>query len=198
MSNLITISDFSPYRNLSANIGSEKIDPYVTEAQEFDLKPILGRALYYDFIQGMEASPQEELYTELFEGKDYTDPDTNSTIHFSGIKPMLIYYSYARIIPNLNKHATNFGFIEKENPYSNPVQDKGLFLSVSQARNAAEAYKVELIKFLDDNYSDYELWLKNYVTDKGKHGSIVITSVKKQYKKEYCGSCHSRYCNCNN
>ena len=48
---LIDQITFQNYEDLSVNIKSDRIKVFVKKAQELDLKPFLGYALYYDFIQ---------------------------------------------------------------------------------------------------------------------------------------------------
>jgi len=75
---LIDQITFQNYEDLSVNIKSDRIKFFVKKAQELDLKPFLGHALYYDFIQYFNAdgtlqdnAPQP--YKDLLNGSEYLD-----------------------------------------------------------------------------------------------------------------------------
>ena len=82
MPNIITIQDIKEVRPL-AQLDPQRVDPYINEAQENDLRPILGDALFYDFITNIDTTK----YRELLNGKTYTK--NNYSIFFPGVKPML-------------------------------------------------------------------------------------------------------------
>lgn len=48
---LINQATFQNYEDISVNIKSERLNVFIKKAQDLDLKPFLGHALYYDFIQ---------------------------------------------------------------------------------------------------------------------------------------------------
>src|SRR3990167_8784079 len=121
--NIITISDIqAAIPDMSVNIEEEKVTRYIAEAQEFDLKPVLGRALHFAFVDGLAASPQEQIYVDLFEGKTYLDTGLNQNISFGGVKKAMIYWAYARFLNNQDTNVTSFGIVQKENEYSKPSE----------------------------------------------------------------------------
>ena len=205
MANLITITDIQAIiKDMSINVEQERIERYIAEAQEFDLKPILGRALYLAFVNGLAASPQEQIYVDLWEGKTYLEKGINADISFAGVKQALIYYAYARFLNNQNTNVGSFGIVVKENnPYSKPEEEKRIQRLVTAAIQAAESYKVDFVKFLNDNSTDYPLWLKEDTTSNAVKGGIHISRVtrgglSRRAGKIWCGKCgrHIMYCNC--
>jgi hypothetical protein len=174
MTKLISISDFTGYPAISANVNVvKKLDPYITEAQRFDLLPILGQEFYWDLIRDFEASPSLADYDELFNGSEYTV--NNITYKHEGLKPALIYFTYARYRMNANEEETATGLVTKNNPYSEPASEKAITRRVDQARSAAFAYMEPVIKFLNDKYLDYPLWTKECKT--GNKRSTRISGI---------------------
>lgn len=160
MTLLITISDFAGYPAISSNTNVvKKLNPYIGEAQVLDLLPILGQELYWDLIADFEASPSLVNYSDLFNGSEYTI--NGVTYKHQGLKPALCYFTYARYRMNANEEETASGLVTKNNPYSEPASEKSISRRVDQARSAAFAYMEPVIKFLNDNSSDYPLWINN-------------------------------------
>lgn len=203
MTNLIDINDIQAVIvEMSANVESERMERFIVEAQEFDIKPVLGRALYLAFVNGLSTSPVETIYEELFNGKTYLDKSINSNISFEGVKLALIYYSYARFLNNQNSNVTAFGIVQKENDFSAPSDEKRIARLVTAATQAAEAYKNDFIKFLNDNSTDYPLWLKENTSSIATKGGINVSRVTKGGRNiVYSGKCANcgrtfRYCTC--
>lgn len=205
MNNLISISDIQGIiKDMSVNVEQERIERHIAEAQEFDIKPVLGRALYLGFVNGLGASPQEDIYVDLWEGKTYTDKGINADVSFEGVKRALIYYAYARFLNNQNTNVGSFGIVVKENnPYSKSEEEKKIQRLVTSAIQAAESYKSDFVKFLNDNSELYPLWLKEDTSSSAVKGGIHISRVtrgglSRKAGKIWCGTCgrHILYCNC--
>jgi len=163
MIQLITISDFSPYRHISSNIAADKkIDMYIIEAQQFDLFDLMGHDFFYNFIDEMANSPLDTAWDNLFNGVDYNEPSTGRLIKYEGIKPALIYFSYARYIGNANFTATAHNFVTKKDDWSEPVSEKTIGRLMTQANSAAMAYWHRVEKYLCDqrtlNPTYYTVW----------------------------------------
>jgi len=202
MANIITITDIqAAIPDMSVNIEEEKVTRYIAEAQEFDLKSVLGRALHFAFVEGLAASPQVEIYSELFEGKTYLDTGLNQNISFAGVKKAMIYWSYARFLNNQDTNVTSFGIVQKENEFSKPSEEKRIARLVTAAIAAATAYKNDFVKFLNDNSTDYPLWLVENTTSNATKGGINISRVTRgnRGKTGCCTRCNRqlRYCTCN-
>jgi hypothetical protein len=158
MTLLISISDFTPYKAISANINAtKKLEPYILEAQEFDLRPILGDELYNALVEDFEASPSLTDYGDLFNGSEWTVG--SHTYKHNGLIPVLCYFAYARYKLNSNVEDTAFGTVTKRNLESDPVSEKTIARQADQARSGAMAYMQKVINFLNDNSDDYPLWV---------------------------------------
>ncbi len=146
---LINLTDFTENKHLTQNLDSRDIDPIILEAQEFDVKPVMGSAFYYDMMNNVTDSK----YVELLDGKVYTPNGLDSPIQFSGLKMVLKYYVYARLLVVDGVKSTNSGFVQKQLENSERISGAQRTQMIAQTRSGAKAYEQELIDFLN-NYSD--------------------------------------------
>ena len=174
---VITVNDIAAIKPISDNIDSAKrIMPYVTEAQDLDIRPFLGDPLYYAFIEGVLASPQTEIYTDLLNGKEYVKDD--HTIYFCGLKTVIAYFAYARFVKNQSAQVTRFGITKKVTDYSEPISDEKVADMSGEARSNAMGYLSQVETFLDENDATYTLW---GVDESKKPGGKIKISVVKNY-----------------
>jgi hypothetical protein len=174
---LISLIDFAPYKALSTNLTTVKnLDPYILEAQEFDLKKLLGRELFIDLLDDFDASPSLTKYEDLFNGLSYEYQDVK--YQHRGLVPVLCYYSYARYILNSGGHSTDYGLRKKINQDSEEVSEKEKARRVTQAREGAVAYWNDVKVFLDHykiiDPDTYEFW---NCTTKGATGLPRINGI---------------------
>ena len=172
--NLITLEDMQGYKPLSKNTdNSKKLDPFVLEAQEFELRPFLSDEFYEELIVQFKASFPDTKYSDLFNGskyivggKTYTNP---------GVKPMLVYYAYARYLKRSNTNSTAFGMVGKNNPDSTPLTEKTLSRMVDDSMSGAKAYENRVRHFLECNSIDYPLY--TCATVNNKTGGLRVSPV---------------------
>jgi hypothetical protein len=62
---LIAKSDFTSDKLIPQNTEDEKINKSIRDAQQFDLRPLLGDAFYYDLVKNFQASKILVTYTNL-------------------------------------------------------------------------------------------------------------------------------------
>ncbi len=174
--NLITITDIQEFKPISKNTDTnKKVNPFILEAQEFNIRPFLSDEFYMELLNQFKSSPQfpDSKYDELFNGSTYTSGDT--TYQDPGLKVVLVYYAYSRYLNRANTDSTAFGMVNKTNPDSTPLSEKRLSNLIFQAESGAKAYESRVKHFLDCNSSDYPLY-KCGKTNK-KTGSIRISAA---------------------
>jgi len=143
---LITLANIQAIKSISLNVNeSKQLTPYILEAQNFDLRELLGDAFYLDLVADFVASPSLSNYDLLFNGGTYTYG--GETYHLDGLKLYLIYSTYARHLANSNVISTATGLVHKTNQYSEKVEEKTISRLVSQARSGAT--------FCENNIKDY-------------------------------------------
>ncbi len=163
MPNLITIEDIKEVRPV-AQLDPKRVDPYITEAQENDLRPILGDALFYDFV----TNSSNTKYLDLLKGKVYTKG--GYTISFPGVKPMICYFALARITHNNAINLTSYGVVQKEMNGSQPVDQRLIGAMVTELRDVANSYQSRLIDFLKYNETTYPLFNASSNKDEQEFG----------------------------
>lgn len=185
---LVTIEDFSQFRAITANLDSiKRLDPYIQEAQILDLKPLLGSALYWDFMK----NETEDKYALLINGKEYTDPSGRPE-YMPGVKPIVCYFAYARFVMANNVTSTPFGMVNKKNDYSDQVQEKTLARLAQEARSTATAYWEEVRKYLDYNRSTYPYWGQSITSQPRKSARVTAVGGNNtdENKSENCTRWH--------
>jgi len=175
--NLITILDIQEFKPISKNTDTQKkLDPFIQEAQEFDLRPFMGDEFYLKLIAEFKTLPipfPDTNYSDLFNGSIWTK--NGRTYENPGIKAVIVYYSYARYINKANTNSTAFGMVGKNNPDSTPITDKTINRLVAQAMNGAKAYLNRVEYFIQCNkdlFPEYDCGI-----DLQKSGSIRISGA---------------------
>lgn len=162
---LIQKEDFSTYKDISENIDTARIDALILQAQIMDLRGFLGRELYllmlsdYDISNNSFADP---IYNNLFFGTDYNN------IRYYGLRPMLIQFTYARIISDLNINITRAGVRVFEAEESEAATQAAISTKASAARSEGLVYLEDARLFLEFNAAIYPTWEdKNNTTKTG-------------------------------
>lgn len=151
MTPLITITDIRAVKSISLNTNEiAQLTPCILEAQDFDLRPLLGDEFYFAVADDLES------YSDLFNGSTYTY-NGNSYAH-DGLKGILIYASYARYVANSNVIATATGFVNKTNQFSESVSEKTISRLIEQSRSAQQVITNRVLDYLNRNKAIYPLW----------------------------------------
>jgi hypothetical protein len=154
---LISKEDFYEYEAITTNTSPDNIQPYIREAQKFDLSTILNK----EFIADMQENLEDANYQNLL----------------PYVRPVLAYYSYARYIMNKNAVDTPYGFVQKTNEFSTPATEKTIARIVEQSRNSATAYAREMIEYIKENLVEYPLFKDNCLSTIKYERNIVITNI---------------------
>lgn len=166
---LITLSDFGEYKFLTANINAAKdLDPHIDEAEEFDLKPVLGEQLYLDFKTNV-ALPH---YQTLLLGGQYTYK--GNTYEFKGAKAVLVYYTYVRLLVNNGVTSTPSGFTKKILENSERPDNAQLSSMINQAKSGARHHENQMLLYLERMSNTYPLFKCSHQTNPG---TVKINSI---------------------
>lgn len=156
---LITYNQIAEYKLITSNINASKFDNLLIEAQELDLRPILGNELYLELIAENGNSPYPDKYANLLEGCTYTY--NGKSYKHEGLIPVLAYFIYARFLAYAGSVATPYGVVQKTNDFSQPTSDKSISRQITQAKSAAMAYFDRVKLFLIHNKTIYTTYLFN-------------------------------------
>ncbi|MGZ3874824.1 MAG: DUF6712 family protein [Mucilaginibacter sp.] len=181
--NLINQTTFQRYEDISVNIKPERLNVFIKKAQDLDLKPFLGRALYYDLIRhfnedGTIKDDTPQPYKDLFNGSEYLDKYGHIVL-YEGLQPTLVYFTFARFIEADAIHYTASGPVIKHHDNGDPLNPKDLVKLVQQQRSVANAHANEVEKFLFDNNDDFPLWRYNAKNKSSRQAGPRVRSVDK-------------------
>lgn len=156
---LINETDFQSFRLIGNDVDFDTVDPYILEAQFFDLRPVLNDAFYTDFLKRIndDVDPLFGVYQELLNGKEYAKSD-GVVIRFPGIRPFLVYSAFNRLIQEHSVNVTRFGMVVKSSDQSQPADAAAIRIRMNSAKDRAAAYQVEVIKFLTELKTTYPIW----------------------------------------
>ncbi|MDB4926773.1 hypothetical protein [Mucilaginibacter sp.] len=180
---LIDQNTFQRYEDISVNVKPERLKVFVNKAQDLDLKPFLGYALYYDFIKhfnedGTIKDDAPQLYKDLLNGSEYLDREGHIVL-YEGLLPTLLYFSFARFIEADAIHYTATGPIIKHHDNGDAVAPQYLTKLVQQQRSVANAHANEVEKFLWDHRADFPLWRFSYKNRSARQAGPRIRSIDK-------------------
>jgi len=180
---LIDQTTIQQYEDISVNIKPERLKVFVKKAQDLDLKPFLGHALYYDFIKYFtedctigDDAPQ--LYKDLFNGSEYLDKYGHIVL-YEGLAPTLVYFTFARFIETDAVHYSSTGPVIKHHDNADAIAPHDIIKLVQQQRSVANAHANEVEKFLWDNRADFPLWRYNGKNKTSRQSGPRIRSIDK-------------------
>lgn len=165
---LITQEDIRRYRP-TAELDEARIQPSIIEAQNNDLKPVLNNAFFYDFITKFDdsADAMYAKYQSLLNGKEWT---YNANLEqFNGVMPMLCYFALARFVESNPFHVTRFGFTKKVVTQSEQALPEEIRIMTNSLRSTAISYQNDVIRFLENNPSDYPLYNTGGASENAGH-----------------------------
>ncbi len=152
---LITLDDIRAVKQVSQNISSvDRMQPFIQEAQIFDLKNKLGPVFYQDLI----TNKGQQIYIDILNGLVYTNTQ-NHVVSFGGIKQALAYYTYARFILEAQDTVTAAGVVRKVIEGSEPVSEKTLVAKSLRSKNSADAILDDVIVYLNQKTTIYTKWI---------------------------------------
>jgi len=142
--NLITFADIQKVRAVSNNVTENRLNPYITEAQDLDFRGLVGKDFYAVLLTAVIPAtlPVTYKYAEL---KDQ-------------YAPYLAYYAYARFLSQNQITSTDHSIVRKTNDWSEPVSDATMSKAISAARGAGVEYGNRFIDFMNENIATYPEW----------------------------------------
>lgn len=150
---LISKADFAGLIDLPSNLDeARKLNPFILAAQNFDLCALTGDKFYYDMISKYNIAP----YADFIAGIDYLNDGI--TYEYAGIKPVLVFFTGARLIRELDLHITPNAIMTKRNEFSDPVDSKVISNRSNAYENQALAYWNKAKKYLDFYNTSFQYW----------------------------------------
>lgn len=168
---LIDKTDILKFREISKSVRDAKINPYIDDAQNLDLRPMLGRKLYFDLVENRT----DPKYIKLMEGGVYQFKGED--YYFAGLERVLSILTYARYILFGSGSDTPFGYVNKSGTDSTPVPVSTKRDIYTEDRRAASEYFQDVANFLDRNPEDYPLWESSSTCGPARLSNFRISKI---------------------
>lgn len=152
---LITPEDvFALSRNNSGQLNPRDVETYIDEAEQLDVKPTIGTALYLRLLNN---TGNAESNRALLYGGNYTTSCGEPSM-FAGLRKALAYYVYGRIVKNGGRTATRYGFVDKRDEHSYQVDYKERLNMANDATLVADSYMKETLNYIESSglYPEYK------------------------------------------
>ena len=171
---IIAPTNIYEFRPLAKDIPSDRILPYIQEAQQLDLKQLLGDALWLDFLTRFDQSLDAKYaaYQELLVGSIYTYGEIQ--IENPGLIGYMSYMTLARFYANNQVNATKYGLVQKLNDQSQPLDSKAVQAAITELRSNALALQVDIVKFLTNNGASFPLYTYSNGAALGQNGAMFF------------------------
>lgn len=166
---LIDHSDLNKYTKPISNLRDMDGDKFaINEAQQMDIKPRITDAVLLDLLEYLDKTVQDdEIKNTLLNGGTY------QSYYISGLKATHAYYTYSRLVSN-SFDLTRFGSVQRNDQYSTSTADLQRKTLANDARDTANVYLEECIKFIQAHPDTF-----NFGTTKTKPTKF-LTIYKKQ------------------
>lgn len=143
MEHLITPAELTKTGRPIGQVDEEKLLAFITEAEQLNIKPTLGDALFLDILDKGETDPK---YNTLLNGGTYTDK--GETVHsFVGLRVAVSYFVYAQIVMSGDFQSTRYGMVLKDGDYSTRISSKERSDHYNNTLEVANHYLKECIAY---------------------------------------------------
>jgi len=153
MDNLTTATEIRALcRPITPNFKDTVIETYIPEAEQLDVKPILGEQMYIDLSEAQTGTSLTADQILILDGGVYTVDERKYV--FSGLKRAISYFVYARLIRNIDNNLTSYGFINKQTNESERPQLKEKLHAADDAMKTGNDYLNEVLQYIRLNNID--------------------------------------------
>lgn len=148
MEHLITPAEVSNYgRPISKNVDEDKLNAYIIEVEQMNIKPVLGDSLFLSILEKGEA---DEKIGMLLKGGTYKSGEKVYT--FVGLKAAISYYVFAKYLMVGDFNATRYGVMMKEDSYSSHISSAERSNAYSDTLEVANCYLRDCVEFCKINH----------------------------------------------
>lgn len=138
-------------RTLGRPIGKvvdEKLNAFITEAEQLHIKPILGDELFLRILEELEKGDDDRIKI-LLDGGVYKDQN-EKTHSFMGLRVAISYFVYAQNLMSGDIESTRFGNVIKDGDYSTRISSKERSEAYNNAIDVANSYLKECVAYCKD------------------------------------------------
>lgn len=152
-------------RPMSTHIDENKINIYIDESQQQDIKNALGDNLFIDllrYVNREDDSLVNEAYENLLRGGIYTNGDDEFI--FSGLEKALKYFVYARLVKHGDRNLSRIGLMQDQSEHSSHAELKEKQDEYRDAFSIAEELMNDCLRYIRHNSEKFPKWGKNSIT----------------------------------
>lgn len=145
-------------RPVSKNLDDGRIGIFIDEAEQLNIKPSIGDALFIDLLKWVESEDKSAFpasYQTLMSGGEYEGRIKSgcgselSIRTFKGLRLTLEYYVYAKLVKNNDTNVTRFGGdMHKNDEYSVHAELRIKLAAEKDALSVADGYLADCLDFL--------------------------------------------------
>lgn len=135
--NVIDITAFESVKQLPCSFTITEIEPYLQDAQEFDMLSCLGEDFWNDLIANYDSTP----YTTLIARDDF--------------KRTLVYFAFARWVKDGYYHSTGSNFFARQSDFSRELSKGERDEIYERSRSKAKGYLEQVKEYLSDNNTNF-------------------------------------------
>lgn len=143
MVHLITPEEVSKYgRPIGAKTDEDKLTAYIIEAEQMNVKPVLGDEL---FLSILDKGEDDELLSMLLSGGTYEHD--GQLFSFAGLRAAMSYYVFAKYLMVGDFNATRFGVVMKDDNYSTRISSAERSNAYSDTLEVANCYLQDCVTY---------------------------------------------------
>lgn len=170
MNLLINKTDIQDFKIISKALSVDKTDEYIREAQEIDLMELVPRLFYFDLVKNFQSAK----YQKLIHGDTYTVDGVD--IDFPGLKGVLAYFAYSRLVIRGDVVSTPFGIEQKRNEWGDRVSSSEKRDMRDEARQIANSYFSQVVEYIMEKKADFPLFFENECKQRHRN-NIKISKI---------------------
>ncbi len=130
-------------RPIGGKVDQERMLAYIIEAEQMNIKPVLGDKLMLDILQHGE---ENEKYQVLLNGGTYTAND-GGIYSFVGLKCCVAYFVFAKNVMVGDFQTTRFGTVLKESDYASHISTKERSDCYNDTLEVANSYLRDCLRY---------------------------------------------------
>ena len=153
MTHLIKTNELRTLGRPIGKIADDKLNAFISEAEQLHIKPILGDELFLKLIAEVEKDNNENVNADLqmllSGGTYYSNQGTERarTHSFTGLKTAIAYFVYAQNLMVGDIESTRYGSVIKNGDYSTHVSSKERSDAYNNTLEVANAYLQECVDY---------------------------------------------------
>lgn len=157
--NLITVSQMRDYVDIASTFPETYMNRHIGAAQQQYIRPLLGDTLY----ETLETQKQASTLTAA------------NTALITEMVPLITFRAYQIYMTHAGLYNTPMGPREYKEDNSNPLNNEQVNRLHRYAQGQAESYTQQVVRFLNENKTDYPDWVADCEDADVKYTANITT-----------------------